>query len=90
MYKVWATLAGPRLSAKATTSNTRGPPGVNTSTVTPTVTFLLDFTVSPSILRPPVHASDAMERVLNILAAHSHLSIRTFSTVSAPRLYSAG
>jgi len=79
-YNVTATLAGPRLSANPATSRTRGPPGVNTSMVSPTTTFLLDLDVSPLIATcPPVQASDAIERVLNIRAAHNHLSTRTFS-----------
>ena len=43
--------------------------------------------VPPTVTRPFLHASAAMERVLNIRAAHSHLSILASSAIYLFLLY---
>jgi hypothetical protein len=82
-YIVAAALAGPRRSATSVTATVRRTVPIVTSIVSPARTTFDGFTRSPlTCTRPPSTAAVPAPRVLKKRAAHSHLSIRTWSTTA--------
>jgi len=78
MYKVWAMVALPRLSASKMTSTMCSPPGVLISSLSPIRSSLEALVEWPaSLICPAEQAVEARERVLKNREAQSHLSIRT-------------